>query len=109
LVGSKALGLTRLKKTGMRVPSGFCLTISAFREHIESNKLRDKIQTTLDRLGSASLGERGLLLSALRQAIVDAPVTDALRDEIEHHYHVLGTKAASRNKLYNYFFLGLIR
>ena len=59
---------------------------------MESRKLRYKIQTTLDRLGSASLGERRLLMSELRQSIMDTPVTNALHDEIKYHYHALSTK-----------------
>jgi len=113
LVGSKAFGLTRLKKIGMRVPPGFCLTISAFREHIESNKLGDKIQTTVDRLGSASLGERRLLMSELRQSIMDTPVTNALHDEIEYQYRALSTKrvavrsSATAEDLADHSFAGL--
>ena len=89
LVGSKAFGLARLKQIGLMVPPGFCLTATAFREHIEPNEVYEKIQSVVDKLDSASREDRKSILSGIRQAIINAPLAVDLHSEIKNHYHAL--------------------
>lgn len=42
-VGGKALGLGALVRSGFPVPSGFCLTVEAFDEHVAQNRLQARI------------------------------------------------------------------
>jgi len=89
LIGSKAFGLARIKQSGLKVPPGFCITATAFREHLEANKLTSKLDSALDKLNSASPQERKPVLLKIQQAIINAPLIDKLRSEIENHYYTL--------------------
>jgi len=90
LVGNKALGLARMKQSGLRIPPGFCITAAAFREHLEVNELADKIESALDKLRSASLEERKPILLEIQSTIINASLAGKLRDEVENHYRILG-------------------
>ena len=90
LVGNKALGLARMKHIGLNVPAGFCVMITAFQEHLESNKLSDKIESALDQLNTASPKERKSILLELRQAIISAPLAGNFRSEVDNHYRTFG-------------------
>ncbi|MHC4207410.1 MAG: PEP/pyruvate-binding domain-containing protein [Planctomycetota bacterium] len=89
-VGPKALSLVRLSRLGLKVPPGFCITAAAFREHLEQNKLPARLKTAVDELAKANLKAKEGLLSTLRQKIVEASLDNAIRREIEEHYHILG-------------------
>jgi pyruvate,water dikinase len=71
---------------GLKVPSGFCITATAFREHLDTNNLIDFIKSAADKLNSSSLEERKSILLDIRQAIIKAPLAVDLRIEIENHY-----------------------
>ena len=49
IVGGKASSLTRLISTGIRVPTGFCLTIFAYRYFLNQSKISKVIQMELGR------------------------------------------------------------
>ena len=85
-VGNKAFGLARMKQMGLNVPPGYCITVIAFQKHIASNNLANKIGSALDKLNTASLEERKPILLEIRQAIINAPLADSLRSELENHY-----------------------
>ena len=91
-IGPKALSLIRLGRLGIDVPSGFCITATAFREYLEQNNLLARLKTATDELAKTGLQEKEELLSILRQAIVEAPLAEIVRQEIEEHYHKLGAK-----------------
>lgn len=91
VVGPKAISLIRMKQIGLSVPAGFCILNTAFHEHLESNDLISSIRSDAKRLVASLPDERQSLLSAIRRAIVGAPLVDALAKEIKHHYQVLGT------------------
>lgn len=89
LVGSKAFGLARLRQIGLKIPNGFCLTGTNFREHIESSEVSHKIQLAVEKLDSNSQEGRTNTLLGIRQAIINAHLAVDLRNEIENHYHAL--------------------
>ncbi len=91
-VGAKALSLARMDRIGLPVPPGFCITAQAYREHLKLNNLVGRIESTVERLSKSSQIDKKSALSDLRQAIIDAPITDSLRDEIELQYKDLHTK-----------------
>ncbi|MHC4230839.1 MAG: PEP/pyruvate-binding domain-containing protein, partial [Planctomycetota bacterium] len=91
-IGPKAMSLVRLKKIGLTVPVGFCVTESALREHLEQNNLAEQLQSAVDELAKAKTGAREAILSDLRQAITDAPLAEQVRREIENHYRKLGAE-----------------
>jgi phosphohistidine swiveling domain-containing protein len=91
-VGAKALSLARMERFGLPVPPGFCITAPAYREHLKTNNLLDRINSTIEQLGNASLEDKKSALSDLRQYIIDAPLVDTLRQQIEHQHKSLHTK-----------------
>ncbi len=92
LVGPKAASLVRMKRIGISVPSGFCITGAVFREHLEKNNLIGRIRTALDELAKTKPAARGAVLSSLRQAVVEAPLSEEVRHQIEERYNALGAE-----------------
>ena len=89
-IGPKALSLIRLDRIGLKVPAGFCITAAGFREHLEQNNLSVRLKAAADELAKTESLAKEELLSALRQAIVEAPLAETVRHEIEKHYRKLG-------------------
>ncbi|MHC4555670.1 MAG: PEP/pyruvate-binding domain-containing protein [Planctomycetota bacterium] len=88
-IGPKAASLVRLGRIGLAVPAGFCITETAFREHLEQNKLIGCLISAVDGLSKAEPPAKQSLLSELRQAIVEAPLAELVRQEIGNHYRSL--------------------
>jgi phosphohistidine swiveling domain-containing protein len=88
-VGPKAMSLARLIQLGIKVPPGFCITAAAFREHLEQNKLLSRLKAAADELAKTESKTKEKLLSTLRQAIIEAPLTESIRHEIEERYQKL--------------------
>lgn len=91
-VGPKAAGLVQLRRIGIPVPTAFCVVGTAYREHLEQNDLIALVESTLIRLARARGRLRATLLSDLRRAIVQAPMSGPLQKEAEEHYRALGTE-----------------
>jgi len=89
-IGPKALSLIRLGRLGIAVPAGFCITGMAFREHLTKNNLPIRLKAALDKLTKTGPQAKKQLLSSLRQAIIEAPLAETVRHEIEKHYLALG-------------------
>ena len=91
-VGPKAMSLVRMGRAGLTVPAGFCVTEPALREHLEQNDLVDRLKSVVERIAEARPEARGTLLSNLRQVIIEAPLAEQARREIENHYRKLGAE-----------------
>jgi phosphoenolpyruvate synthase/pyruvate phosphate dikinase len=88
-VGPKAASLFCMMRIGLTVPPGFCITEAAFREHLQANKLTAKIESACNKLVKAEPEARKAILSELRQTIINAPLADTIRDDIENYYRTL--------------------
>jgi pyruvate,water dikinase len=91
-VGAKALSLARMDRIGLPVPPGFCVTAPAYHRHLEINNLVGRIESKVQQPKNASPAAAKEALSNLRQSIIDAPMADTLRQQIEHQYQTLHTK-----------------
>jgi phosphohistidine swiveling domain-containing protein len=91
-VGAKALSLARMNRFGLPVPPGFCVTAAAYREHLKTYNLVTRIESTIAQLSDASHADKKSTLSELRKFIIDAPLEDTLRQQIEHQHKSLNTK-----------------
>ena len=89
-IGPKAMSLVRMSRSGLAVPPGFCITAAVFREHLERNNLVDHLRSLVNELAEASPDARGALLSNLRQILIEAPLVEQTRDEMESLYRELG-------------------
>ncbi len=81
--GHKAKSIVLMKRMGLPVPPGFCVTCPAYSEFLEENNLIPYIKTTLEKISKEPREEKAKLLSGIRQSIMNAPVTDVLFKEIE--------------------------
>ena len=83
------MSLVRLGRLGLKVPPGFCITASAFREHLEQNKLFARVKVAVNELAKTESQAKEKILSTIRQAIIEAPLAESLRHEIDEHYNKL--------------------
>ena len=83
-----------LKESGVRVPSGFATTATAYRAFIDANALETPIREHLDQLvsGDAPLSEVG---AAIRARILDGAMPDAIADAIRSAYETLSAEYQS--------------
>jgi phosphohistidine swiveling domain-containing protein len=94
-IGPKALSLIRLGQIGLKVPAGFCITAVVFREHLEQNNLLARLKAAADELKKAESQAKERLLSALRQAIIQALLDETIRHQIQEHYCKLGAECVA--------------
>ena len=89
-IGPKAMSLVRMSRSGLAVPTGFCITAAVLREHLERNNLVDRLRSLVNELAGASPDARRSLLSDMRQIIIEAPLAEQTRREMESVYRELG-------------------
>jgi pyruvate,water dikinase len=94
MVGGKnaSLGemISNLSSAGVRVPGGFATTAHAFRDFLNHNKLRDRIDPLLSRLDVndvVALAEAG---SNIRQWVMESPLPEALENAVTAAYEKMG-------------------
>ena len=78
--------ISQLSSSGVRVPGGFATTALAFRQFLEHDGLRARVQAKLDTLDVddvRALAEAGALI---RQWVVETPFPTALEAAIHEHY-----------------------
>ena len=111
-VGPKAASLLGLSRIGLAVPPAFCVTGKVYREHLERNNLIARLESAVDELAGAEPAARNALLSDLRDAIIEAPPAETVRQEIEEHYrklsagHVAVRSSATAEDLPGHSFAG---
>jgi phosphohistidine swiveling domain-containing protein len=91
-VGPKAASLVHLSRIGLAVPKGFCITGTAFREHLEKNNLTVRIKSAVEKLAKTEPAAKAAFLSSLRQAVTEAPLSEEVRRQIENYYRKLGAE-----------------
>ncbi len=94
-VGSKAAGLAGLVRAGLPVPDGFCITSSAYHEHMESTGLAGMVRGVCENIDGAPPDARRDGLAALREKICASVMQDRLREEIERRFAALETRAVA--------------
>ncbi len=90
LIGMKAYNLNKLLKLGFNVPSGFCITSEVYHEHFNKSGI-DKIEIN----NSLSAEEKINILNKIREKIINSPLNGNLKQEIEEHFHLLGSKSVA--------------
>ncbi|MCX5670186.1 MAG: PEP-utilizing enzyme [Planctomycetota bacterium] len=89
-VGAKAANLARMRRHGLPVPPGFCVSAQAYREHLRAGGLIDLLARTLAECADASSPRRAELLAQVRSAIASVPLAPALAEQIAGHYRAMG-------------------
>lgn len=97
-VGSKSLGLYNLIKAGASVPSGFCITTSAFKYFLRHDDALSGTIQSLDREPpeNTDAGRAQELYPKIRKGIVESSFDESLSNRITNAYHKL---ALSGSKL----------
>ncbi len=102
-VGAKMAGLGEAgKKLGLRIPSGFVVTVSGYRRFMEEGKLREEINRRIQMTDLSRLEAVFALSSSLQQLIIAAPLPEDLASAILGHYQDMereqpGTRLAVRS------------
>jgi pyruvate,water dikinase len=83
-VGGKALALARLARAGLRVPAGFVVTTTAYRELVAAARLDVAVGMELGRKDLANMRWEELWDAALRvrRAFLAAPLPTPIRDAL---------------------------
>jgi pyruvate,water dikinase len=83
--------LRTLKKEGIEVPDGFATTAQAYFEFVEHNRLGEKIESAMHKLGSgqAPLEQVG---KEIRDAFLSGEFSEAFKDEVRKAYKELSKK-----------------
>ncbi|MBI2041947.1 MAG: phosphoenolpyruvate synthase [Candidatus Nealsonbacteria bacterium] len=93
LVGGKNASLgemfSKLTDEGIRIPSGFALTASAYRHFIEENKLKDKIKAVLKDLNIANVKDIQKRGKKIREHVLNAHFPENLAKEVRFAYREL--------------------
>ncbi len=91
LAGGKGANLSKLTQAGFRVPPGFTVATSAYRDFVARNALDATVREILLRINYADAADVESKTAAIRDAIVAAEIPAAVRDEILSSYRALGT------------------
>ena len=81
--------ISNLANAGVTVPGGFATTAHAYREFLEKDGLREKIDATLDELDVNDVNELARVGAQIRQWIIDMPFPEALAKPLEDAYMAL--------------------
>jgi phosphoenolpyruvate synthase/pyruvate phosphate dikinase len=87
-VGGKALGLGRLTALQLPVPPGFAVTIDAYRAHVATDGLLDRVAAEI--AGAATLEARVAASQAVERLFLAAAMASELEEEIRAAYAELG-------------------
>lgn len=98
--------ISHLSAAGLRVPTGFATTASAFREFLKQNHLEEKIQQILSNLDTENINQLVSKGKEIRALIIAAPFSDkfimaiteayqALREEIGHEQFSVAVRSSA--------------
>src|SRR5687767_9665126 len=83
-VGGKALNLGVLSRAGLPVPTGYCLTTTAYRTVVG-----DQLDDLYDRLTSTDPEALARAAAEARERVRAIPVPAELRERIVERYHAM--------------------
>ena len=78
--------ISNLANAGVTVPGGFATTAQAYREFLEKDGLRQRIDETLDSLDINDVNELARVGAKIRQWIIDTPFPPALEQAIADRF-----------------------
>ncbi len=84
--------IQKLSKHDILIPSGFAVTADAYRHHIESNTLTEKITELLKQIDKNNLDKFAKLGQKIRDLIAQAPLPKEIESEIKEAYKNMGQK-----------------
>ncbi|RAL24116.1 phosphoenolpyruvate synthase [Thermoflavimicrobium daqui] len=94
IVGGKGANLGEMTRAGFPVPSGFCVTTSAYRHFIESSNEMDKWLDLLHQLKSEQLDEIRKLGQRIRDHLLTLRLSEQIQSAIINEWTQLGQSHA---------------
>ena len=88
-VGGKGANLGELKKAGVAVPNGFCVTSGAYFNFIRKNGIDKLIRELLSKIDYESTTQLGVASRRIKKSIMSSKIDPDLVKEIIKFYHQL--------------------
>lgn len=88
-VGGKNASLGEMTRAGIRVPPGFAITTTVYRDFMERSGLAPKIKYILDSLDGENIGAVKQASMTIRQMMSEVPISDEINDAIVSAYEKL--------------------
>jgi len=85
--------ISSFSSAGIQVPGGFATTAHAYRDHLVTSGLKDRIEAALAQLDVSDVKQLAEVGATIREWLVNAPLTGDLEDAIEAAYLKLGNSA----------------
>ncbi|MGZ4067501.1 MAG: PEP/pyruvate-binding domain-containing protein, partial [Bacteroidia bacterium] len=82
----------KLRGAGVRVPDGFVVTASAYRQFLKHNQLESKLKNLLDQVNINNLTTLAEIGSRCRQLVLQGEIPELLTKEILTHFKTLKSK-----------------
>lgn len=81
--------ISNLANAGVTVPGGFATTAAAYREFLQYEGLKDRIDQQLDSLDVDDVNALATMGASIRQSVIDAPFPESLEQDIREAYKTL--------------------
>jgi len=88
-VGGKNASLGELTQLGLPVPTGFALTVQAYKEFLNASHLRDYISNQLNRLDTGNVAQLQEIGRNIRTKIINADFPNHLSEAVTRAYATL--------------------
>ncbi len=85
IVGGKARNLMLLRRHGLPVPPGFCLTCAAYEQHVNEH-LGETLRDALEQIQKAKKNDRSKILAEIRRQIIEPAISRRLAEGLLKHY-----------------------
>ena len=86
--------IANLSGVGISVPDGFATTADAFREHLQSNDLEQRINKLLDALDTDDMQALASTGATIRQWVMEQPLPQGLVDAVTEGYQLISENSA---------------
>ena len=83
LVGQKGSNLGQMCSAGLPVPSGFCVIVDAYQEHITASDLGAEIQKSLDDVSMEDSADVERISALIRDMVFHAPMPTPVQEDIK--------------------------
>ena len=88
-MGGKCAGLARMIAAGVNVPNGFAITTDAYAEHLETGRLRGRIESLMRSIDIGNVDDEEEKSSEIRRLIMSAAMPAGVEAEIRRAYRAI--------------------
>lgn len=93
-VGGKGANLGEMSKAGFPIPSGFCITTSAYRDFSAASNKMDRFLDLLDQLKPDQPDEISKLGKLIRDHLLTVPISQTIKSSILDAWKIVGEEEA---------------